>query len=59
MVKDGDRVDFDESLLSEDSWEKELAANEYEVEKILDVHSGRKTRYFAEYIYTLGVVEAA
>ena len=32
-----DRVDFDESLLPEDSWEHELAADEYEVEKILDV----------------------
>ena len=41
----GDRVDFDESLLPEDSWEGELAADEYEVEKILDVRSGRKTRY--------------
>ena len=40
-----DRVDFDESLLPEDSWENELAADEYEVEKILDVRSGRKTRY--------------
>ena len=40
-----DRVDFDESLLPEDSWENELAADEYEVEKILDVRSGSKTRY--------------
>ena len=40
-----DSVDFDESLLPEDSWENELAADEYEVEKILDVRSGRKTRY--------------
>jgi hypothetical protein len=38
-------VDFDEALLPEDSWENELAADEYEVEKILDVRSGRKTRY--------------
>ena len=27
-----DRVDFNESLLPEDSWENELAADEYEVE---------------------------
>lgn len=40
-----DRVDFDESLLPEDSWGNELAADEYEEEKILDVRSGRKTLY--------------
>ena len=40
-----DRVEFDESLLPKDSWESELADDEYEVKKILDVRSGRKTRY--------------
>ena len=45
MVDNGDRVDFDESILPEDSSEIELDADEYEVEKILDVRSGRKTRY--------------
>ena len=40
-----DRVDFDESLLPEDCWEHELDAEEYEVEKILDVRSGHRTRY--------------
>ena len=40
-----DRVDFNESLLPKDSWGNELAADEYEVEKILDVRSGSKTRY--------------
>ena len=39
------RVDFDEALLPEDSWEGDLGEDEYEVEKILDVRSGRKTRY--------------
>ena len=34
-------MDFDESLLPEDSWENDLATDEYEVEKILDVRSGR------------------
>ena len=44
-VDSGDRVDFDESLLPEDSWETELDADEYEVEEIWDARSGRKTRY--------------
>ena len=45
IVERGDRVDFDESLLPEDSWEIELDTDEYEVEQILDVRSGRNTRY--------------
>ena len=45
MVENGDRVDFDEILLPEDSWEIEFDADEYEVKEILDVRSGRKTRY--------------
>ena len=40
-----DRLDFDEALLPEDSWESDLEEGEYEVEEILDVRSGRKTRY--------------
>ena len=40
-----DRVDFDEALLPEDSWEPQLAENEFEVDKVLDVRTGRKTRY--------------
>ena len=40
-VGDG-RVDSDESLLMEDIV---LGTDEYEVNKILDVRSGRKTRY--------------
>ena len=40
-----DRVDFDEALLPEDSWEGNLETDEFEVEKIMDVRSGRKTRY--------------
>ena len=39
-----DHVDFDESLLPEDSWEIELDADKYEVEVISDVRSGRTTR---------------
>uniref|UniRef100_H3H554 Uncharacterized protein n=1 Tax=Phytophthora ramorum TaxID=164328 RepID=H3H554_PHYRM len=39
------RFDFDEALLPEDSWENDLGDNEFEVEKIVDVRSGRKTRY--------------
>ena len=44
-VEEADRVDFDESLLPEDSWERTLDEDEFEVEKILDVRSGRRTRF--------------
>ncbi|ETP25563.1 hypothetical protein F441_01570, partial [Phytophthora nicotianae CJ01A1] len=40
-----DRVDFDEGLLPEDSWERDLEEGEYEVERIADVRSSKKTRY--------------
>ncbi|GMF20123.1 unnamed protein product [Phytophthora fragariaefolia] len=43
-VTDGvDRLDFDEALLPEDSWESTLAEDEFEVEQIVDVRSGRRT----------------
>ena len=45
VVGEEDRLDFDEALLPEDSWEGELDEGEFEVEKIVDVRSGRKTRY--------------
>ena len=44
-IDETDRLDFDEALLPEDSWENDLEEGEYEVEEILDVRSGRKTRY--------------
>ena len=44
VVDSVDHVDFDESLLPEDSWEIELDADKYEVEVISDVRSGRTTR---------------
>lgn len=37
--------DFDEALLPEDSWSVDLEEGEFEVEKIVDVRSARKTRY--------------
>ena len=40
-----DRVDFDEAILPEDSWEGELEDDEFEVERIAYVRSGRKTRF--------------
>ncbi|ETL91381.1 hypothetical protein L917_10065 [Phytophthora nicotianae] len=43
--READRVDFDEGLLPEDSWERELEENEYEVERTADVRSSKKTRY--------------
>ncbi|POM67973.1 Hypothetical protein PHPALM_15923 [Phytophthora palmivora] len=42
---DQDRYDFDEALLPEDSWIRDLDNDEYEVEKIVDMRSGRRTRY--------------
>jgi hypothetical protein len=44
-VEEVDRVDFDEAMLPEDGWERPLDENEFEVEKIMDVRSGRKTRF--------------
>ena len=39
------RFDFDEALLPEDSFEGNLGDDEFEVEKIVDVRSDRKTRF--------------
>ncbi|ETO99898.1 hypothetical protein F441_22680 [Phytophthora nicotianae CJ01A1] len=36
---------FDEGMLPEDSWERELEEDEYEVERIADVRSSKKPRY--------------
>ena len=44
-MDEADRLDFDEAMLQEDSWENDLEEGEYEVEEVLDVRSGRKTRY--------------
>ncbi|OWZ00773.1 hypothetical protein PHMEG_00027964 [Phytophthora megakarya] len=44
-VNEADRLDFDEILLPEDSWVPDLGADEYEVERISDVRSGKKTRF--------------
>ncbi|ETK87422.1 hypothetical protein L915_08143 [Phytophthora nicotianae] len=43
--READRVDFDEGMLPEDSWERELEEDEYEVERIADVRSSKKPRY--------------
>ncbi|OWZ04605.1 reverse transcriptase [Phytophthora megakarya] len=42
---EADRLDFDEILLQEDIWVPDLGAVEYEVERISDVRSGKKTRF--------------
>ena len=44
-MDEADRLDFDKGLLPEESWESDLEEGEYEVEEILDVRTGRKTRY--------------
>ena len=44
-VDEVSRFDFDEVLLPEDSWESDLDADEFEVDKVIDVLSGRKPRY--------------
>jgi hypothetical protein len=43
-VDEPDRVDFDEALLPEDSWEGPLGEDEFEVKRIADVRTGRGTR---------------
>ncbi|OWZ00296.1 LOW QUALITY PROTEIN: reverse transcriptase [Phytophthora megakarya] len=45
LVDEGDQVAFDEALLPEDSWGIPLGEDEFEVERIVDVRSGRRTRY--------------
>ncbi|OWY95160.1 hypothetical protein PHMEG_00034910 [Phytophthora megakarya] len=42
---EGDRVDFDEALLPEDSWIQDQDSDEYEVERISDMRTGKRTRY--------------
>ncbi|OWZ06248.1 reverse transcriptase [Phytophthora megakarya] len=42
---EGDRVDFDEALLPEDSWIQDRDPDEFEVERISDTRTGKKTRY--------------
>ena len=37
-----DRLDFNEAMLTEDSWECTVDEDEFEVEKIMDVRSGRR-----------------
>ena len=44
-VEEANRQDFDESVLPEDGWERTLDKVQFEVEKIMDVRSGRKTRF--------------
>ena len=44
-VEEADRLNFDESLLPEDSWERTLDEDEFKVEKIMDVRSGRRTHF--------------
>jgi ribonuclease HI len=43
-VEDGDRVDFDEELLPEDSWDPQGSNDEYEVEAILDDRVSKRSR---------------
>ncbi|OWY93094.1 reverse transcriptase [Phytophthora megakarya] len=42
---DRDRIDFDEALLPDDSWIQDRDPDEYEVERISDVRTGKRTRY--------------
>ena len=40
-----DRLDFDEAMLPEGSWKRTLDEDKFEVEKIMDVRSCKKTRF--------------
>ncbi|OWZ09140.1 hypothetical protein PHMEG_00018207 [Phytophthora megakarya] len=42
---EGDRVDFDEALLPENKWIQDRDPDEYEVERISDMRSSKRTRY--------------
>ena len=44
-VNKADRVDFDEALLPEDSWIRDLVEDEFKMERITDMQLGRRTRY--------------
>uniref|UniRef100_H3H4N6 Chromo domain-containing protein n=1 Tax=Phytophthora ramorum TaxID=164328 RepID=H3H4N6_PHYRM len=44
-VAEGDRFDFEEAILPEVNWDRSLGEDEYEVDRIADVRSGRRTRY--------------
>ena len=44
-MDEADLLDLDEALLPKDSRENDLEEEEYEVEDVLDVRCGRKTRY--------------
>ena len=44
-VEETERLNFNEALLLENSWEGNLAEEESEVDSIRDVRSGWKTRY--------------
>ena len=43
-VEEADHLDFGEAQLPEDSWERPLDEDRFEVEKIMYLRSGRKTR---------------
>ena len=43
--EEADRLDFDKAMLLEDSWEHTLDEDKFEVEKIMDVRFGEKTRF--------------
>ncbi|OWZ23050.1 reverse transcriptase [Phytophthora megakarya] len=45
MESDTDRVKFDETLLPEDSWIQDRDLDEYEVDRISDMRTGKRTRY--------------
>ena len=44
-VDETDRLDVDEALLPEGSWERTLDKDVFEVEKIMDVRFDRRTRF--------------
>ena len=44
-VGESERFGFDAGMLLEASWKHSFGLDEFEVEEILDVRSGRKARY--------------
>jgi hypothetical protein len=44
-VDEADRVDFDEALFPEDSWQGPLGEDDFEVGRVAHFRTGRRTRY--------------
>ena len=56
-VEEADRLDFDEAMLPEDSWERTLDGDGFEVEKIMDVAIRQEDPFWKNSTPTFGTME--